>query len=63
MAKLLDDEAVAALEEEELHNEARELRTKNSFSKVELERLNAIYAVLSDLHATEAWQRARPGKQ
>jgi len=63
MTKPLDDEAVAALEEEDrLHKEARELRTKPSFSKVDQERLNAIYAALNDLHLTEAWRRGRPGK-
>ena len=63
MTKPLDDEAVAALEEEDrLHKEARELRTIPSFSKVDQERLDAIYAALNDLHLTEAWQRGRPGK-
>ena len=63
MTELLDDEAIVALKEEErLHKEARELRTKRSFSKVDQERLNAIYSSLNDLHATEPWQRGRPGK-
>ncbi len=63
MIELLDDEAIAALKDEErLHKEARELRTKRSFSKVDQERLNSIYAALNDLHLTDAWQRGRPGK-
>ena len=64
MSKLLDDEAAAALEEDErLRNEARELVTKSPFTKADQDRLSAIDAALAKLHATEAWQRARPQKQ
>ena len=59
MKRNLDEESIAALEEEQrLFTEILEFRKKLALTKADQDRMDSLNAERDRLHATEAWKRA-----